>query len=175
VLAGLAPLAADMVLTCPPYYDLEVYSDDPRDLSAMGDYGGFLDAYRAILDLAVMHMAMDTFAVIVVGNVRDRFGILRDLVGDTIGAMLAANAHLYNEGPLLTSVGTAAIRAFQFSIGRKLVRTHQTVLVFVKGDPRRAADRCGPLTANDAGVTDVVGPAPLQDEPDIPDDDVSTA
>jgi hypothetical protein len=26
---------ADLVFTCPPYADLEVYSDDPRDLSTM--------------------------------------------------------------------------------------------------------------------------------------------
>ena len=31
----------------------------------------------------------------------------------------------------------------QFTISRKLGRTHQNVLVFCKGDPKRATEACG--------------------------------
>jgi hypothetical protein len=31
----------------------------------------------------------------------------------------------------------------QFDISRKLGRTHQNVMVFVKGDPRKATEACG--------------------------------
>lgn len=44
----------------------------------------------------------------------------------------------------MTAVGSLPIRAGkQFSSGRKLGKTHQNVLVFVKGNPRKAADACG--------------------------------
>src|SRR5690606_1335147 len=35
LLPEIAPESADYVLTCPPYHDLERYTDDPADLSAM--------------------------------------------------------------------------------------------------------------------------------------------
>ena len=35
---------ADLVFSCPPYADLEVYSDDPRDLSTM-PYEAFRETY----------------------------------------------------------------------------------------------------------------------------------
>lgn len=35
----------DVVLSCPPYFDLEVFSDRQEDLSAAGSYAGFLDGY----------------------------------------------------------------------------------------------------------------------------------
>lgn len=45
----LAPREYDLVFSCPPYADLERYSDDPRDLSTM-KYADFLDVYRTIVD-----------------------------------------------------------------------------------------------------------------------------
>ena len=45
---------------------------------------------------------------------------------------------------LVTAVGSLQIRVSkQFRSGRKLGKTHQDVLVFVKGDPRKAAEECG--------------------------------
>jgi hypothetical protein len=39
---------ADFVFSCPPYADLEVYSDDPNDLSTLG-YEDFKPAYFDII------------------------------------------------------------------------------------------------------------------------------
>jgi hypothetical protein len=51
---------------------------------------------------------------------------------------------LYNEAILVTAVGSLPIRVRrQFESARKLGKTHQNVLVFVKGDPRKAAEACG--------------------------------
>ena len=60
----------DMIFSCPPYADLEVYSDDPADLSNMS-YDQFKNAYRRIINKAVLHLKEDRFAVFVVGEVRD--------------------------------------------------------------------------------------------------------
>lgn len=141
---GDAP-EADLVFSCPPYGDLEVYSDDPSDLSAM-DWGDFLTAYREIITASCSRLRQDRFACFVVGDFRDGRGCYRNFVGETIAAFLGAGLELYNEAILLTSVGSAAMRVSkQFAAGRKLCKVHQNVLVFVKGNPARAARACGDL------------------------------
>lgn len=142
VLPGLQG-SADLLFSCPPYADLEVYSDDPADLSNM-PYDEFLTAYRQIIAAAAARLREDRFAVWVIGEVRDKRGHYRGLVPDTIRAFTDAGLAYYNEAILVTPVGSLPIRAGrQFSTGRKLGKTHQNVLVFTKGDPRAAADACG--------------------------------
>lgn len=145
-LATLAPeLEADFVFSCPPYADLEVYSDDPRDLSAM-DWPGFLAAYRQIIAVATARLRPDRFACFVVGDVRDPKGNYRNLPGETIAAFLAAGLTLYNEAILVTAVGSLPVRAGKaFASGRKLGKTHQNVLCFLKGDAKRAVAAIGPV------------------------------
>lgn len=136
--------SADLIFTCPPYYDLEVYSDDPRDLSVASTYEEFLGAYRHCLAVAAETLKPDRFACIVVGEVRDkRTGGYVGLVPDTIRAFEAAGLTYYNEGILVTSVGSLPIRTSRlFGPGRKLGKSHQNVLVFVKGDWRAACAAC---------------------------------
>jgi hypothetical protein len=133
---------ADLVLTCPPYADLERYSDDPRDISTMR-WDQFSETYRRILGRAVGALRPDgAFATVVVSNVRDRTGRYRDLVGLTVDALEDAGLALYNDAVLINRVGNGAVRAEkQFSTTRKLVRLHQSVLTFVKGDPVAATRR----------------------------------
>ena len=141
----LANGSYDLIFSCPPYADLEVYSDDPRDISTL-DYPAFLAAYREIIAACVGLLKEDRFACFVVGEVRDSKGFYRGFVPDTIRAFEDAGAWLYNEAILVTAVGSLPIRVGkQFSSGRKLGKTHQNVLVFVKGDPKRATDACGPV------------------------------
>jgi hypothetical protein len=141
--------AADFVFSCPPYADLEVYSDDPRDLSAM-EYPAFVEAYRGIVAKAAARLKPDRFACFIVGDIRDGAGLYRDFVGETIRAFRDAGLALYNEAILVTAVGSLPIRTGkQFAATRKLGKTHQNVLVFVKGDPRRATEACGDVEVGD--------------------------
>ena len=81
---------------------------------------------------------------------RDKKGNYYDFVGDTIDAFKQAGLHYYNEAILITSVGTLPIRAGKaFSASRKLGKTHQNVLVFVKGDGKKAAKACGEIQITD--------------------------
>lgn len=135
----------DHILTCPPYGDLEKYSDDPQDLSAMSDED-FDATYTEILKRTAAHLKDDRFATIVVGNYRDSKGMLRDLVGLTVRAMEQAGCHYYNDFILVTPCGSLPIRVGkQFNASRKMGRTHQYVLVFVKGDPKKATERLGEI------------------------------
>lgn len=136
-----APMA-DFLFSCPPYGNLEVYSDEEGDISNM-DYDGFLARYRAIVKRGLARLRDDRFACFVVANYRDRGRRqMIDLVGDTVRAFEDAGANFYNEIILINSVGTGAMRANTSFVrgARKVVKCHQNVLVFVKGDPRRAAE-----------------------------------
>jgi RNA cap guanine-N2 methyltransferase len=136
---------ADFVFSCPPYGDLEVYSDNPADLSTMAP-AAFRAAYRKIIAAAVGKLRADRFACYVVGDYRDKRGFYQNFPGETIEAFAAAGAGLYNEAILVTAAGSLPIRAGkQFSSSRKLGKTHQNVLVFCKGDPRKATEACGPV------------------------------
>lgn len=133
----LSPGDYDFVFSCPPYGDLERYSDDPSDLSTL-DYLDFLAAYRQVIAASVSMLKPNRFACFVVGDFRDRKGFYRNFVSDTIAAFRDAGAALYNEAVLLTMVGGVALRvAKQFNASRKLGKTHQNVLVFYRGDPKR--------------------------------------
>ena len=125
----------DFLLTCPPYADLEVYSDDPRDLSTM-PYHAFREAYERIIAETVSMLREDAFAAIVVGEVRgaERDGAYHGFVADTIRAFEKAGMAFYNEAIYLQALGSVPVRvARQFEKGRKFGKAHQNVLVFVRG------------------------------------------
>lgn len=133
---------ADFIFSCPPYGDLEVYSDDPADLSQM-EWHTFVAAYKRIILRAVGRLKNDRFACFVVGDFRDKKGFYRDFVSTTIRGFEECGARLYNEAILATPVGSACMRVTkQFNASRKMAKTHQNVLVFCKGDPRKAAAAC---------------------------------
>lgn len=152
----LAPGEYDFIFSCPPYYDLEVYSDIEGELSSAESYEAFLNGYRHIVAESVAMLKENRFSCFVVGDMRDKQGHYRNFVSDTIAAFRDAGLALYNEAILVTAVGSLPIRvAGQFPSGRKLGKTHQNVLVFVKGDWRKAAAACGPVD-----VVDMTGANP---------------
>lgn len=126
----------DLFFTCPPYGDLEQYTTDPRDLSVM-DYGNFIGVYADIISKAIKLLKPNRFAVIVVADFRDSQGFYRGFVKDTIIAFEQAGMQLYNELILLNAIGTASMRASNTFSTRKVVKVHQNVLVFYKGDPKQ--------------------------------------
>lgn len=130
---------ADLVLSCPPYGDLEVYSDKPEDLSSMSEHE-FARAYTDIIARTCERMKPNSFSAWVVGNYRRKDGTMIDLCGLTTRAHEEQDVMLYNEAVLVTAVGTAAFRVTrQFNGGRKLCKTHQNVLVYIKGDPKKTS------------------------------------
>ncbi len=130
----------DLVFTCPPYADLEVYSDDPLDLSNMG-YAEFLAGYTEALGAAVKLLRRDRYFIVVISDVRDKNGNYRGLVADTIKAAQSVGLEFYNDAIILDPVGSARLRAGLHFRYRKLTRLHQHMLVFVKGDGKAAARR----------------------------------
>ncbi len=124
----------DMIFSCPPYLDLEVYSDLEEDLSTMSDEV-FFEVYGKILANTYNKLKNNRFACIVTSEVRDKKGFYRLLCNRTIQIMCDAGYKFYNDIILLNSVGTLPLRAGRWmSSSRKVGRRHQNVLVFYKGD-----------------------------------------
>lgn len=145
----IAPGNYDFILTCPPYGDLEVYSDDPADISNMSEQD-FDATYTEIMQRTVGLLREDRFAAVVVGNYRDGRGFLRDLCGLTIRAMENAGARYYNEMIFVQTAGSLPIRCGKsFKTSRKIGKMHQNVLIFCKGNPRNAAARLGDVQIPD--------------------------
>lgn len=144
-----ADVAADFVFSCPPYADLEVYSDDPKDLSTMG-YDAFIEVYREIIAKSCALLKNDRFACFVVGDVRDSKGRYYGFPWHTVQAFQDAGLHLYNEAVLVTMVGSLPLRCGKgFEASRKLGKTHQNVLVFVKGCAKKATAAIGAVEFGD--------------------------
>jgi DNA modification methylase len=126
----------DMIFSCPPYHDLEEYSKDPKDLSNMS-YEKFVENYSEIIKRSCSMLKNDSFAVFVVGEIRDKDGFYKNFVGDTVNAFLNAGMKYYNEGILQQTVNTMSLRVSkQFEPYRKLGKLHQNILIFYKGDPK---------------------------------------
>lgn len=137
----------DFFIACPPYLDLEVYSDDPKDLSTMDDEA-FDEIYTKILGKAVRKLKPNRFAAIIVSDVRYHKGTqtgYRDLVGMTTKAMLKAGCCLYNDMVLINQVGSKAITTRKQMESRKVARVHQNVLVYYKGDTREIKNEFEPI------------------------------
>ena len=145
----LAPGEYDFLFTCPPYGNLEKYSNDPHDISNMPDEQ-FDEAYINIMRKASSMLKNNRFASIVIGNYRDKKGYLRDLVGLTVRAMESAGCRYYNDFIFVTPVGSLPVRAGKaFQATRKMGRTHQYMLIFCKGDPKKATERLGDVQIPD--------------------------
>jgi hypothetical protein len=137
--------SCDFIFTCPPYADLEVYSDDPRDLSTM-EHEAFLASFRTIVAKACRLLKPNRFACMVVGDARGSDGNYYGLPWATVEAFRLSALALYNSAVLITAAGSLPIRtAKQFSVSRKLGTTHQHVFVFLKGDARIATDAIGDI------------------------------
>ena len=128
----------DFLFSCPPYHDLEKYSQDPADISNM-EYDKFLELFESIVKKSYACMKDDTFACFVVGEIRNKkssIGKYRNFVGHTIDLFENSGYNYYNEFIIKNSVGSLPIRiGKQWDNSRKLGKHHQNVLVFVNGDP----------------------------------------
>ena len=147
VIETIQDKSQDFVFTCPPYYDLEKYTDDPNDLSNM-DEDSFDKKYFSIVKKAANKLKDNRFFAIVVSEVREqsttgnyKIGKYKGLVWKTIRACEEAGLHFYNDMILFNSQHQASrVVDTYFERNRKIASVHQNVLVFVKGNPDLATE-----------------------------------
>jgi len=125
----------DLFFSCPPYYDLEVYSEKENDASNQETYEEFYEILDVAFKNSIKCLKDNRFAVVVAGDVRNKkTGEYYDFITDIKNTFKNNGMKLYNDLILLDPIGTAALRANKFSVSRKNVKIHQNVLVFYKGD-----------------------------------------
>jgi DNA modification methylase len=137
----------DFIFTCPPYYDLEVYSDNTEDLSNMSD-SEFDDKYATILTECYDKLKPNRFMCIVLSEVREvsktgdyKIGKYRNLISKTILGCEEIGFGFYNDMILFNSQHQASrISKTYFERNRKIASVHQNVLIFVKGNPDLATE-----------------------------------
>ncbi len=137
VLNHIEENSQDLLFSCPPYFDLEVYSDLPNDASNQKEYSDFLKILDNAFTGAIKCLKDNRFAVITVGDVRDKKGFYYGFVDDIKDIFKRNGVNLYNELILVQSIGNAALRAGMYMNNRKVVKLHEQVLVFFKGDPKQ--------------------------------------
>lgn len=122
----------DLVFSCPPYADMEVYSDLPGDISNK-DYSNFVLMYSRIINKSIKCLKPGGFAIFVVSDIRDKHGFYYDFISHTKAAFLEAGVKLYNEAIYVQPIGTALLRVNrQFGKTKKLVKIHEHILIFKK-------------------------------------------
>jgi DNA modification methylase len=137
----------DFVFTCPPYHDLEVYSDDIHDLSNM-KYTKFLKVLDNIIYKSEHKLKDNRFFGIVVSEIRDltttrnyKIGKYKNFVSNVIEMCERHNLHFYNDMILFNSQHQASRTAkTYFNRNRKIASVHQNILIFVKGNPDIATE-----------------------------------
>lgn len=120
----------DAAITCPPYFDLEVYSDHPDDLSNLSNYWEFnAGMFFCALGHAKL-MKPGAFVCIVVGNFRDKNNELVDFRSHTVQNFREAGFIFHQEIILSKNFGSAAKRSTNAWKGHKLVPIHEFLLIF---------------------------------------------
>jgi hypothetical protein len=126
----------DLLFSCPPYFNLEIYSDLLNDASNQKEYQDFINILDVAFTNAIKCLKDNRFAVITVGDVRDKKGNYFRFPDDIKDIFLKNEMKLYNELILIQSVGNGALRANRYMGSRKVVKMHEQVLVFYKGNPK---------------------------------------
>ena len=127
----------DLLFSCPPYYNIEVYSNLPNDASNQKDYCDFLKILDNAYSKSIKILKDNRFAVIVVGNIRDKQGFYYNFINDIINIFNKNDMFLLNELILKEPVVSRRFSSRRFFKSRKILKIHQNILVFYKGNPKK--------------------------------------
>lgn len=136
-----SPPPADAIFTCPPYLGLERYSDNPHDLSNMGleDYD---TAIHAAIANTMAALRNHRYIGIVISDVRGKDGNYQRLPDLIRTALATSGCHIVNSLIVVDPVGKKYLTGWKLlGQSRKVQRTHQELIIAVKGDNRTAAQR----------------------------------
>lgn len=123
----------DLLISCPPYFDMEVYSDLPNDASNQGDFDAFYKILDEAFTASIPLLKNNRFACVICTDIRGKDGTYYDFAERIRRTFERNGMGLYNHLIIKNPIGTAAMRANKFMMSRKTVRVHQDILVFLKG------------------------------------------
>lgn len=122
----------DFAYTCPPYYDLEIYSPLDGDMSNVATYEEFLDMLYNSMEVTYRGLKPGSLFVMVVGNFRDKKGNLRHFNGDVARLGKQMGFVLHDELVFWGASDIAYQRLGQFVANRRSVRVHEYIIIFKK-------------------------------------------
>lgn len=134
VIKHIEPNSQDLLFSCPPYFDLEVYSDLENDASNQKNYKDFIQILDNAFTDAVKCLKNNRFAVITVGDIRGIDGGYLGFVDDIKKIFKKSDCLLYNELIIVETLGTLPQRVGRYMNNRKIGKCHQNILVFYKGN-----------------------------------------
>jgi len=141
VLKHIKPNSQDLLFSCPPYYDLEVYSDMETDASNQETYEDFIKIIKKAFNDSIKCLKDNRFAVVVVGDIRDKNGFYYGFPDDIKRIFNEAGVKLYNEMIIVETLGTLPQRVGRYMNNRKIGKCHQNMLVFYKGDTKEIKNK----------------------------------
>ncbi len=100
-----------------------------------GDFPGWCTEYARVLDLAAARLKPGRFAVIFIGDARNEAGACYGLPWLTVEYGMRAGLQLHDAAVVLLPAGGSTA----FAETRQLFPSHGNLFVFVKGDPKVAA------------------------------------
>lgn len=123
-------ISFDCAITCPPYFDLEVYSEQQDDISNLGSYSEFNASMWLCANAHRERIKPGGFVCIIVGLFRDKRGELVDFPSDTVENFREAGFLYWQHIILSKNFASAAVRASNAWRGKKLVPRHENLLIF---------------------------------------------
>ena len=136
VLKHIKEKSQDLLFSCPPYFNLEVYSDLPTDASNQKEYNDFLQILNNAFSDSIKCLKDNRFAFIVVGDIRAKDGTYYRFPDHIKNIFTENGMALYNEMILIETLGTLPQRVGRYMKNRKVGKCHQNILVFFKGDTK---------------------------------------
>lgn len=124
------PQLFDCAITCPPYFNLERYSDQTDDLSNLDSYSEFNARMWLCAQAHRERMKPGAFVCIIVGLFRDKNGELVDFPSDTVENFREVGFLYWQNIILSKNFASAAVRASNAWKGQKLVPRHENLLIF---------------------------------------------
>ena len=120
----------DLAFTCPPYWDMEKYSENPKDLSTFKTYGEFLDGCNNRLELASQYLKDDGFLIVVLMDFRQK-GVFYPWHTDTIN-FFHRNTDFKLYDTMIWEMSPAKRHPLypQALVNRRMLNTHEYCLVF---------------------------------------------
>ena len=120
----------DLVFTCPPYWNMEKYSDDPNDLSTFKTYDLFLNGCNKRLVKATKYLKEDGFLIVVLMDFRQK-GKFYSWHNDTIN-YFHKNTDFKLYDTILWEMSPAKRQPLypQALLNRRMLNTHEYCLVF---------------------------------------------
>lgn len=127
--------SADFSITCPPYYNMEMYNGGENDLSMKGTYEEFIEGMFNVAKETYRIMKNNTLVTVVIGLHRNKNKELLPMHHDFSSIYRKAGFNFKEEVILCHKNNGATQRVGNFEKGSNLlIRTHEYLLVFKKGN-----------------------------------------